>query len=119
MNHLHIIVWFLFELFPVWNFSGVCTLKNEVKSRIILSGDPKQLDAVTKSPYAKALGYNTSLMERLSKQPMFKIDVSEGQYNECVVTHLVNNYRSHCDILHVPNSLYYNNKLKAKAPAGL
>lgn len=98
-------------------FLGVCTLKGEIKSRIILSGDPKQLDAVTKSAYAKALSFNTSLMERLSKLAVFKTE--NGEYNECAVTHLINNYRSHRDILHIPNLLYYNNTLKPKASAGL
>lgn len=96
-------------------FSGVCTVKGNIKSRIIFSGDPKQLDAVTKSTNAKVLHFNTSLMERLSKLPASHM--SNG--NECVMMQLTNNYRSHEDILHVPNLLFYDGKLKAKAPTGM
>lgn len=87
-----------------------------MNSRIILSGDPKQLDAVTKSSYAKASSFNTSLMERLSKLPAFDVSYPGSQ---CVITHLVENYRSHPDILRIPNMLFYKNKLKAKASKGL
>lgn len=36
----------------------------------------------------------------------------DGQYDVGFITQLVKNYRSHQDILKVPNKLFYDNKLK-------
>lgn len=97
---------------------GLCTSYGVVKSSIVLAGDPKQLDAVTKSGYAKKLGYNTSFMEQLFEKPLYQRNPKTGNYNEKYITQLVKNYRSHSAILRIPNILFYENKLQAKAPSG-
>lgn len=83
-----------------------------------MAGDPKQLDAVTKSDYATKFGYNTSLMERLYGKPLYKRNPTTGNYNQMYITQLVKNYRSHSAILHIPNVLFYENKLEAMASSG-
>lgn len=55
---------------------GLCTQKSEVRSSIILSGDPKQLEPVTISENAIKLGFKTSLMGRLFEQPAYKRTVN-------------------------------------------
>lgn len=85
----------------------------------MLAGDPKQLDAVTKSNYAIQLGFKTSFMERLFDKRLYKRDAATDRYNPKYITQLVKNYRSHPAILHIPNLLFYDNKLEAKAAKGL
>lgn len=83
----------------------------------MLAGDPKQLDAVTKSGYAAKLGYKTSFMEHLFERQLYKRNSATGNYNKMYITQLVKNYRSHPAILHIPNVLFYDNKLQARAPS--
>lgn len=94
------------------------TVRGEVRSCITLAGDPKQLDAVTNSYNAKQLGFSTSFMEHLSNKPLYQPNSRSGKYNEKFITCLVRNYRSHKDILKIPNILFYNGQLKAEAPEG-
>lgn len=97
---------------------GLCTSLNKVNSSIVLAGDPKQLDAVTKSNYAVRLGFKTSVMENLFKKKLYQRNPSTDKYNSIYITQLVKNYRSHAAILHIPNKLFYDNKLEVKAAAG-
>ncbi|XP_031638905.1 putative helicase MOV-10, partial [Contarinia nasturtii] len=83
------------------------------------AGDPKQLDAVTKSELANVLGFGKSLMEHLLEGTLYKRDPKTDTYNKQFVTMLVRNYRSHEDILYIPNKLYYDQKLKAEAPENI
>lgn len=96
----------------------MCSSYNQIESKIILAGDPKQLDAVTKSLNAVKLGYKTSFMEHLFNRRLYTRNTTTGKYNQKFITQLVKNYRSHSDILSVPNNLFYENKLVAKAPKG-
>lgn len=102
----------LFEL-------GICSTRDEIKSKIVLAGDPKQLDAICKSTIAADLGYKVSYMERLFNRKLYQRDSKTQKYNPKYITQLVQNYRSHEAILHTPNVLFYENALKAKAPEGL
>lgn len=97
---------------------GLCTSYGQIKSSIVLAGDPKQLDAVTKSGFAARLGYKTSFMENLFERQLYKRHPTTDRYDQKYITQLVKNYRSHPAILHIPNTLFYENKLQAKAPAG-
>lgn len=97
---------------------GLCTHPREIKSSIVLAGDPKQLDAVTKSGYAGKLGFKTSFMEHLFEKRLYKRNALTGKFNQKYITQLVKNYRSHPAILEIPNKLFYDNKLEAKAPDG-
>lgn len=95
--------------------AGLCTSENEVHANIVLVGDPKQLDAVTKSEWATKLGFSVSWLEQLFKCPLYQRDAGLGTFNSDYVTQLVKNYRSHPSILHVPNQLFYDGFLDAKA----
>lgn len=97
--------------------SGVCTSHKQIHAKIVLAGDPKQLDAVTRSDAARKLGYNTSWMERLCNETNL-YQRKNGKYNELYIMQLVKNYRSHPEILRIPNELFYDNTLVAMAKEG-
>lgn len=98
---------------------GLCSSQNQLKSQIILAGDPKQLDAACKSKFAAELGYKTSLMERLFNRRLYRKDQITDTYNPKYITQLIRNYRSHAAILHAPNRLFYEGTLQATASKGL
>ena len=66
-------------------------------SKVVLTGDPKQLGAVVKSPLAEHFGLGVSLMERLMSNKMYMKNMDlygdHGGYNPQLVTKLINNYR--------------------------
>ncbi|XP_069543648.1 putative helicase mov-10-B.2 [Brachyistius frenatus] len=82
--------------------------------QVVLAGDPKQLGPIVRSPFAIKYGMGVSLLERLMKDcsPYQKKD---GVYNNCFVTKLRRNYRSHPDILKIPNELFYDGELQVCA----
>nr|CAB3263914.1 putative helicase Mov10l1 [Phallusia mammillata] len=91
------------------------------KGQIVLVGDPQQLGAVLRSPYAIHYQLGISLLERLMSQDIYQYDASkyiEG-YNELLVTKLVKNYRSHPAILSLPSKLFYHDELKPCADESL
>lgn len=94
--------------------AGLCTTENQLYAKIILAGDPKQLDALTISQTADELGHSTSFLEHLFDCPRYKRDDVSGKYDARYITQLVRNYRSHPAILHVPNQLFYDGTLKAE-----
>lgn len=76
------------------------------------------LSCIVKSEQAKYLGLELSMMERLMKDERFKIyqrDSINGNFNEQFVIQLTKNYRSHPDLLKIPNELFYRNTLEACA----
>ncbi|KAM9320258.1 helicase MOV-10 [Gastrophryne carolinensis] len=82
--------------------------------QLVLAGDPKQLGPVLRSPLAIEHGLGMSLLERLmAHNPLY--GKSTGSYNVEFVTKLLLNYRSHPDILTVPNELFYDNELEPRA----
>ncbi|XP_069617839.1 helicase MOV-10 [Ranitomeya imitator] len=82
--------------------------------QLVLAGDPKQLGPILRSPFAIDHGLAMSLLERLMTQnPLY--GKSSGSYDAKFVTKLLQNYRSHPDILSVPNELFYDNELQVKA----
>ncbi|XP_053562625.1 helicase MOV-10 [Bombina bombina] len=87
---------------------------NKHGGQLVLAGDPKQLGPILRSPVAKENGLDISLLERLMTQnPLYKKD--ENGYNSMFVTKLLKNYRSHPDILRIPNELFYENELQVAA----
>lgn len=96
---------------------GLCTEHGEIKCSIVLSGDPKQLDAVAKSKYAIRLGIKTSYMEHLCKYPRYQRNAMTGRYDPRYIIQLTKNYRTHPDLLQIPNDLFYDGLLEAKAPS--
>ncbi|XP_047317361.1 probable RNA helicase SDE3 [Impatiens glandulifera] len=75
---------------------------------VVLAGDPKQLGPVIHSKEAEELGMGMSFLERL-----FDECVHYEGGNRNYVTELVQNYRSHPDILHLPSEIFYNGQLIA------
>lgn len=96
--------------------AGLCTEHGEVKSAIILAGDPKQLDPVTQSTHAKKFGYNISFMEYLMEKPLYK---RKGErFNEKYIVQLIKNYRSHSAIIEIPSQMCYDGMLECNASEG-
>ncbi|OBZ77616.1 putative helicase MOV-10 [Grifola frondosa] len=79
-------------------------------TNIVLSGDPKQLGPIIRSPVTRKLGLETSYLERLMGREAY--DEVEG-YGKTVVK-LVQNYRSHPDILSFPNARFYKGELQPR-----
>lgn len=61
--------------------------------------------------YVKTLKFvlGTSLLERL-----YKTNKNLYDNNPAYITKLVNNFRSHRDILEIPNELFYDNELQVR-----
>ncbi|KAG6438499.1 hypothetical protein O3G_MSEX000020 [Manduca sexta] len=79
--------------------------------QLVLAGDPQQLGPVCNAREAGRRGLGTSLLERLyTCYPELYDD------NPQYITTLINNFRSHPDILNIPNQLFYKGELKALAP---
>lgn len=98
---------------------GLCSIRNDIRSKIILAGDYKQLDAICKSNTAAKLGFKISFMERLINRPLYQRHPATNTYNPKYITQLVQNYRSHKGILDCPNDLFYDGTLIAKAPKSI
>ncbi|XP_059152220.1 RNA helicase Mov10l1-like [Physella acuta] len=98
-------------------------LVSGAEGQIILAGDPKQLGPIIMSPLAKLYGLELSLLERLMDRAPYLRDNTEaaehGGFDSALVTMLVNNYRSHPDILALPSRLFYYNQLEPFADPSL
>jgi len=82
--------------------------------QVVLAGDPMQLGPVVISKIAEYFGYGESFLSRLLRQFPYQRD-PEGfktGYDPRLVTKLLLNYRSLPDILHLPNSLFYESELQ-------
>uniref|UniRef100_A0AAQ5ZAQ5 RNA helicase n=1 Tax=Amphiprion ocellaris TaxID=80972 RepID=A0AAQ5ZAQ5_AMPOC len=89
-------------------------LLNAESGQVVLAGDPKQLGPILRSPFALKFGMGISLLERLMTD--FPVYCKEdGVFNNCFVTKLLCNYRSHPAILKVPNELFYDGELQVCA----
>lgn len=58
-------------------------------------------------------------MEQLANKMLYKRNATTGEYDPRYIVHLYKNYRSHPDILHIPNQLFYEGRLEAKAAKGV
>ncbi|MEQ2231046.1 hypothetical protein ILYODFUR_035375 [Ilyodon furcidens] len=82
--------------------------------QLVLAGDPKQLGPILRSPFALKYRMGASLLERLMTDfPLYQ--KNEGIYDNCFVTKLLRNYRSHPSILKIPNERFYDGELQACA----
>ncbi|KAA1476103.1 P-loop containing nucleoside triphosphate hydrolase protein [Dentipellis sp. KUC8613] len=77
------------------------------KTNIILSGDPKQLGPIIRSPVARRLGLDKSFIERL-----LDLDIYQNLRDGLTVVKLLKNYRSHPAILSYPNERFYDGELE-------
>lgn len=86
--------------------------------QVVLAGDHQQLGPVVLSAIARNNGLALSFLERLSKLPLYQRDLSKYKvfngYSPHVMTMLTDNYRSHPDIIAVPNKLFYHDALNAR-----
>ncbi|KAG8450883.1 hypothetical protein GDO86_003231 [Hymenochirus boettgeri] len=82
--------------------------------QLVLAGDPKQLGPILRSPVAIEHGLGVSLLERLMTQNELYKKVND-LYNPTFVTKLLRNYRSHPNILKIPNELFYDDELQVAA----
>lgn len=81
-------------------------------TRLVLSGDPKQLGYIFKYKACEKFGFDISLMERLLELPAYQVD-EDGSYNVGVQTRLRKNFRCHPEILKLFNNLCYKGELEA------
>ncbi|XP_023391491.1 putative helicase MOV-10 isoform X3 [Pteropus vampyrus] len=82
--------------------------------QLVLAGDPRQLGPVLRSPLAQKHGLGYSMLERLlTYNTLYK--KGPNGYNPQYITKLLRNYRSHPNILDIPNRLYYEGELQACA----
>ncbi|XP_072767482.1 putative helicase mov-10-B.1 isoform X2 [Anoplolepis gracilipes] len=82
----------------------------EFQAQIVIAGDPYQLGPFVRSRWSEHL-FGISMLERLMNncEPYKK---QNGKYNPNYITKLVKNYRSHENLLHVSNKLFYEEELK-------
>ncbi|XP_026480986.1 putative helicase mov-10-B.2, partial [Ctenocephalides felis] len=79
--------------------------------QMILAGDPKQLGPICQSHTVKNIGLGISLMERLMLTNKL-YESKAGHRDEKYITKLVKNFRSHPDIIKIPNKFFYDNELQ-------
>ncbi|XP_070491108.1 uncharacterized protein [Chironomus tepperi] len=90
--------------------SGLGLSKKGVHAQIVLSGDHKQLGPIVKNAFAKRLGLETSLMERLMDTDE-KYQKFETEYDYNYVIQLKQNYRNHPAIMRFSNENFYDSQL--------
>lgn len=80
---------------------------------IVLAGDPRQLGPVIGVPSARH-GLAKSLLDRLMETIELYSPTRQRplEFNNDFITMLVHNYRSHADIVTVPNKLFYGDSLQ-------
>ncbi|KAH6909397.1 RNA helicase [Coprinopsis sp. MPI-PUGE-AT-0042] len=92
-------------------FISIKTMSDSL-TNIILSGDPKQLGPIIRSPIARILGLENSYLQRLMESEAYAVDP-----HNTIVVKLVKNFRSHPAILRFPNERFYAGDLQPCAPA--
>lgn len=111
----------LSKLFFIQNnlVSGLCTSNKKIHAKVILSGDLKQLGPLTRSNIRIEKGYNKSWLAHLSRTKLYSRNEETGKLNDSFITYLNKNYRSHPQILHIPNELFYENTMQSSAEIGI
>ena len=84
-------------------------------TRVVLAGDWKQLGPVVRSRCSDSLGLGKSLLQRLASYSMTHSSASSQQHSGPSLVRLVQNYRSHEELLQLPSALFYDNSLVAAA----
>ncbi|KAJ1548020.1 hypothetical protein HK096_007020 [Nowakowskiella sp. JEL0078] len=99
-----------------WAALGPLVNSDLTKCSIVLAGDPKQLGPIIKSSISKEYGLGKSYLERIMDFPVYRKSEGSLKYNNPhLITKLIRNYRSHEDILEIPNRLFYQNELEVHA----
>ncbi|GJJ10625.1 hypothetical protein Clacol_004852 [Clathrus columnatus] len=94
------------------------------ETNIILSGDPRQLGPIVRSPVAASLGLKTSYLDRLMSRTIYDPQIGDGiwkvyhikahriSFEIDFVVKLIKNWRNHPSILKYPNEHFYRNDLE-------
>ncbi|GAX84126.1 hypothetical protein CEUSTIGMA_g11549.t1 [Chlamydomonas eustigma] len=102
----------------------MCALAGHASSsgstRVVLAGDPMQLGPIILSRFAREKGLGSSTLERLVlTEPAYSVCQTQPVAPQAAkstlgthVTLLEQNYRSHSDIIRIPNYMFYFNRLK-------
>ncbi|KYN14070.1 Putative helicase MOV-10 [Trachymyrmex cornetzi] len=85
------------------------------QAQIVIAGDPYQLGPVIRCRRIEHL-LGRSMLERLMND-CDPYKMQNGKYNPNYITKLIENYRSHENLLCVSNKLFYNNELKFRGKA--
>ncbi|GAB1517351.1 hypothetical protein RhiTH_000397 [Rhizoctonia solani] len=85
------------------------------ETNIVLSGDPRQLGPVIRSPISLQLGLGLSYLERLMNMDMYNPSSMRGR----TVVKLSKNWRNHPAILRYSNERFYDNELESCASASV
>ncbi|KAG5673966.1 hypothetical protein PVAND_003962 [Polypedilum vanderplanki] len=92
---------------PIVNLGIV---NGKINAQIVLSGDHKQLGPIVKNTFAKKMGLELSIMERLMTTDV-KYQRRNNQYDNDFVVQLKKNFRNHPAILLFSNENFYNSQL--------
>ncbi|KAM3858874.1 putative helicase mov-10-B.1 [Diretmus argenteus] len=103
-------------------------LLNPETGQVVLAGDPKQLGPIIHSCLADKYGMGercafhmhphkgkNTVMRLMSDVPLYKKKMKKDKgerFNKRFITKLLKNYRSHPDILKIPNDLFYEGELQ-------
>ncbi|TFK49292.1 P-loop containing nucleoside triphosphate hydrolase protein [Heliocybe sulcata] len=79
------------------------------KTKIVLSGDPKQLGPIIRCPIARELDLDISYLERLMNRDIY---LEDSGNTGITFVKLVKNFRSHGSILKFPNEQFYRGDLQ-------
>lgn len=95
------------------------------ETNLVISGDPRQLGPIIRSPVARELGLEKSYLERVMENPAYDEKRGHGLTyvlfiyfsllgltNKRSVVKLVQNFRSHEAILKFPNDTFYGGDLQ-------
>lgn len=96
------------------------------RTQLVLAGDPMQLGPVIQSSFAEQHGLGISLLERLFARDVYRVPhagaapaatmmslVEDCEFEPLAMAMLTLNYRSHPEILRVPNARFYGHRLEA------
>ena len=86
------------------------TRRDKKVGQLILAGDPHQLGPVVTSSLCRSFGLGVSYMERLTNSEAYGRN-NDNLFPAHLITKLVRNYRSHPDILKLPNEMFYEGDL--------
>ncbi|XP_039294725.1 putative helicase mov-10-B.1 isoform X2 [Nilaparvata lugens] len=102
------------DLSAKYGWFGSTTPSAPLKTQLVLAGDPQQLGSTVHCELSKLYNFGNSLLARLlNTTDMYQRNPVTGKYNPEVITKLSRNYRSHNDILKIPNQLFYQGELLA------
>lgn len=113
---MYVFTLLLFQTIIIFN-NFIAFLDLTRNGQVVLAGDPKQLGPVVLSTLSKTCGLEQSMLSRFINYPSYQRDPSmfpeHNGYNPKLITHLIRNYRSLPEIVHIYSKLFYNSLLVA------